>query len=82
MIHELKTTSKFFRRVFDNDKQFEVRKNDRDFQINDTLKLIEIDDNNEKTGRTLYKRVRYILSHIDYPDGLKEGYCVLGLSDT
>lgn len=80
MIHELKCDPKYFRRVFDAQKNFEVRKNDRDFQIGDTIRLREYDrDAKEYTNRELFFKISYILSHFDYPDGLKDDYCVLGL---
>jgi len=62
MIHELKTWPKYFARIFTGEKTFEVRKADRDFQINDLLKLLEWDpDTQEFTGNILLVRVTYVL---------------------
>jgi len=77
--HELKTWPDYFYRVFAGSKKFEVRKNDRDFQIGDQLHLREYDPNtNEYTGRDLYKTVTYILHGGEF--GIEKGYCVMSLA--
>lgn len=38
-IHELKLDIKYFDEVKNGNKNFEIRKNDRDFQVGDTLEL-------------------------------------------
>lgn len=42
-IHELKTWSPFFEAIANEEKTFEVRRNDRDFQVGDILLLREWD---------------------------------------
>lgn len=81
MIHELKCWPEFFIKVYRGDKKFEIRKNDRDYQIGDRLLLKEwepfdIDGNGHYTGDELLVKVTYILK--DYV-GLKEGYIVMGI---
>jgi hypothetical protein len=76
MIHQLKTESKYFQRVLDHTKTFELRKNDRDFQVGDYLELIEIDDQVVATGAVLKVRVSYILQGAPW---LRDGYCCMGL---
>ena len=39
--HELKTLPEYFEQVWNGNKRFELRKNDRDFQENDILILKE-----------------------------------------
>ena len=67
----------FFEDVRLGRKSFELRKNDRDYQIGDILELREM-DNGEPTGRAIEKEITYILEGFA---GLKEGYCILALAD-
>jgi len=33
------------------------------------------------TGRAVLRRITYILRHVDFPEGVPEGWCVLGLKE-
>lgn len=78
MIHELKTWPEFFEEVFMGRKTFEVRKNDRNFQLHDTLILKEYNNDEQKyTGRQLARTVIYILNGGQF--GVEEGYCVISI---
>lgn len=77
--HELKTWPDYFYRIFSGQKRFEVRKNDRDFQIGDVLYLKEYDpETGEYTGRELFKNVTYVLKGGQF--GIVDGYCVMSIS--
>lgn len=39
--HELKIMPRFYRQIVNKTKTFEIRKNDRDFKIGDTIRLRE-----------------------------------------
>jgi hypothetical protein len=66
--HELKSWPDFFEPLASGSKKFEVRFNDRHFHVGDTLYIREFDDRTGKyTGRSLRKRVTYIL------DGVGQG---------
>lgn len=75
--HKLKLAKMFFEDVRLGRKSFELRKNDRDYQIGDILELREM-DNGEPTGRVIEKEITYILEGFA---GLKEDYCILALAD-
>ena len=82
MVHQLKTVQPYFDDVVSGNKTFEVRKNDRDFKVNDVLMLLEYDpdkaDNPRSkglTGKCITARITYIL---DTPEYCKEGYVILG----
>lgn len=80
MIHELKTWPKFFNRVVDEGKTFEVRYNDRDYQSGDLLVLKEFDPDTESfTGKAAKARITYVLHGGDW--GIESGYVVLGIKD-
>lgn len=71
-IHKLKTLPKYFKAQLLGNKQFEVRKNDRDFHVGDVLILEEYQGG--YSGVVLYVRVTYVLRGFE---GLKDGYVVL-----
>ena len=75
MTHELKTYTKYFQETIEGNKPFEIRKNDRDFQVGDVLILKEW-DNIKYSGREIGVVVRYVLRDFI---GLQEGYVALGL---
>jgi ParB family transcriptional regulator, chromosome partitioning protein len=80
MEHELKTKKPYFDDVWEGRKTFEIRNNDRDFKIGDTLKLWETDDVGY-TGRLIKADVKHILSHaIEY--GLMTGFVIMSIEIT
>ena len=61
-------------------KTFELRKNDRGFQVGDILMLIKLDDKGNETDKVIRKKITYILK--DCPQYvLKEGYAILGIGE-
>ena len=77
MTHELKILPKWFEDVKFGLKNFEIRKNDRDYKVGDRLILKEW-DGEHYTGAFIEKRVGYVYcGNGEY--GVEEGYCILGL---
>lgn len=79
ILNELKTWCEYFNLVLEGKKQFELRRNDRDFRVGSYLLLREWHPTGkEYTGRALLVRIVMILSGV--PNwGLKEGYCIMGI---
>lgn len=75
--HELKTLPEYFAQVKSGMKRFELRKDDRNVQVGDALKLMEWSPNGGYSGDYLYVHVLFILR--DFV-GLESGYCVLSIS--
>lgn len=78
-----KIGKKYFDAVDNEIKTFEIRKMDEDYRIGDTLNLREwvpgTIEPGSYTGRVVKCVITHILTHSDYPDGIKEGYAVLSI---
>lgn len=74
--HALKTVEPHFTELWEGRKTFELRKNDRDFKVGDRL-FLRLYDGQTFGNKGLMAEVTHILS--DFPDGLKEGYCILSI---
>jgi hypothetical protein len=84
--HVLKCWPEFFQPVFDGKKNFELRKNDRDYKVGDVLVLREWepreDDTHGYTGRECTRIIKYKLDNLTQftpVRGLAKDYCILGL---
>lgn len=86
VVHKLKSWPHFFTAVKENRKPFEVRKNDRAFQVGDELLLEEFvpkdyyEDQNEEyyTGNVCHRKITYILKGGEF--GVDNDTVILGLS--
>lgn len=75
--HELKILPKWYADVESEKKNFEIRVNDRNYKVGDTLILQEYDKGNY-TGREITRKIQYIYQG-NGAYGLSEEYCILGL---
>lgn len=77
--HELKTWKAFFEAVINGEKTFEMRKDDRGFEVGDNLRLIEVDPDNDlqPTGRIAKYTITYILKGEQW--GILPEYAILAI---
>lgn len=84
--HVLKTDPAVFQDVLDGKKTFEIRFNDRGYQVGDLVVLKETKFTGQQmksgeplvyTGREIQKRISYVLSGY----GLHEGWVILAIQD-
>ena len=86
-LHEIKIKHKYLVQVDCGNKTFELRKNDRDYQVGDLIHFIDIKDEDKEFNTwgvepaidkdALYK-ITYVLK--DVPEyGLDKDYCILGI---
>lgn len=73
--HVLKIRPEFLQSLLVGQKTCEVRFNDRDYQAGDFLVFEE-----EEPYMRYYFRITHVLNHDQFPDGIKEGYVVLSIS--
>lgn len=76
-IHELKCWSPWFEQVTHETKKFEVRKDDREFEIGDVLHLRLYDPKTKKyQGCECLVFVQVVWRNIV---GLEKGYCIMSI---
>lgn len=78
--HELKAINPYFSDVWHGIKNFEVRKNDREFKVGDFLLLREYDPQNISEFQYLFREILCKITYLfENHDFLKEGYVILGI---
>lgn len=74
-VHRLKIHPEYFDAVLKGEKTFEIRKNDRNYQVGDFLILQEFDPvTNEYTGEEVERRITYITAYAQ-----QDNYVVLAI---
>lgn len=77
--HKLKCVSPFFDDIWRHRKLFDIRKNDRDYQVNDNLEIWHFDPETQTyPGRSITAKIGYILSDPEY---VKKGFVIIQLRD-
>ncbi|PZR37211.1 ASCH/PUA domain-containing protein [Caulobacter segnis] len=77
-IHELKCWPAYFAAVREGLKTFEIRRNDRDFQVGDLIVLREYSPGTDTfSGQTETRQITYLLSEEDH-GGVIHGFVVIG----
>lgn len=80
-VHCLKTWPPFYREMLNGFKNFDLRKDDRNFKVGDCLILQEFDPNKNGgtfTGNQFTTFVIYKLCANSF-QGIENGYCILGI---
>lgn len=80
MTHILKTDPLYFWAIWNRNKLFEARKDDRNFQVGDTLHLVEYSSVLQSYSKF------YITAEISFKlegerFGIKKGFCILSLKN-
>ena len=90
-LHELKILHKYLVDVDLGKKTFELRKNDRDYQVGDLIRFIDIREDDSTDNKNIYKnqiepnidedtlyRITYVLKGTE-KYGLNKDYCILAI---
>lgn len=78
-IIEVKTYPKYLVAAIRGEKTFTVRKNDREYEVGGVIRKMGYTPDKGYTGEYADFKITYILTHDDFPDGIKEGYIVCGI---
>jgi hypothetical protein len=79
MKHKLNILPEYFKEVLNENKTFELRKDNIDYKIGDVIELFEF-DGEVYTGQKCEKKISYILRNVDQY-GLKEGFVILAIGN-
>lgn len=77
-IIEVKTHPKYLASAIKGEKTFTVRKNDHDYEVGGVIRKMGYTPDKGYTGEYADFKITYILTHADFPDGIKEWYIVCG----
>ena len=77
-LHELKIKEEYLEDIKSGKKTFELRKNDRNYQVGDLIHFVQVNGKEYSSySRNLY-RIVYILQDVAQY-GLDKDYCVLSI---
>jgi ASC-1-like (ASCH) protein len=74
MRHQVKIFMEYYAHIQEGKKRFEVRKNDRDYQVGDELLLREVRRDN---GYDKLDSARYLITYVHHGYGMQEDFVVL-----
>lgn len=78
--HSVKVLPVYFDAIENGIKRFEVRRNDRQYKVGDTLCLREYDSmKDEYTGREIDAAITYMVTHEEFPKGVPEDFVILSI---
>lgn len=75
-MHKLKLNIKYCDSVYDGTKTFEVRFNDRNYEVGDMIKFIPVNEAGANVGHPVSKE-QYTITYILKDVGLQDGYVAL-----
>lgn len=84
MTHKIKIQREYADRIIGEVKKFEVRKNDRDYQVKDILVFQAIDNSRSSFPLELDHPINdkaYLIKYVHSGLGMKEDYVVLGIEE-
>lgn len=77
--HHLKLEEKYFSRIVNAQKSFEIRKNDRDYQVGDYIIFRLVFTENDEVVELGEQSPLYKIIYIHTGFGMQDGYVVLGI---
>lgn len=74
-VHKIKTVQPFFNDIKEGRKNFELRLNDRNYEVGDSL-IMEEWTGTRYTGDKIERQIKYVLENCT-EFGLMQGYCII-----
>ena len=79
MLHNLKIKQCYLMHILEGIKKFEVRLNDRDYQMGDTIHFLPLEDDNYNVYKKYNIIPDYKIIYTRNSVALKESYIILGI---
>ena len=79
MNHNIKIKQCFLIHIIEGRKTFEIRKNDRDYQVGDTITFLAIEDESYNVYDVVGSVPMYEITYIHSGLGMQEGYIVMSI---
>lgn len=77
-LHELKIRDNYYYDLMHGLKSFELRKNDRNYQVGDLIHFVDVNGNDFLNEPSNLFCITYVLKNVpEY--GLKDDYCILSV---
>lgn len=78
--HEIKLREVFCDDVYLGKKSFEIRKNDRNYQVGDRVKFLPVDCDGNRVKHPIEGR-EYIITYVLYDWGVQYGYVAFAIKE-
>jgi ASC-1-like (ASCH) protein len=75
MLHKLKIKYEYFIHIKEGKKEFEVRINDRDYQVGDFIEFEVLPPDAIEEA----KKIKCLITYVHHVLGMQDGYVVLGI---
>lgn len=79
MKHTLKIEQKYLIRILIGEKSFEIRKNDRDFQVGDEIDFLPLEDENLNVYELCSSIPRYRITYVHSGLGMATEYVAMSI---
>lgn len=80
MIHALKIKQCYLCHILQGDKNFEIRKNDRDFQVGDTIEFLPLEDKNYDAYKMCSPLPKFLITYVHSGLGMADEYVALAIA--
>jgi len=78
MEHEIKILEQFAEEHLNGKKSWELRRNDRNYKVGDTITFIIVNRHNKPTGKHYKRKITYLFEGGMY--GLEKGFCIFSVT--
>ena len=81
MRHIIKIKQCYLIHIIENKKKFEIRKNDRDYQVGDLIRFLPLEDEDYNVYEIQTPILDYKIMYLHSGYGMEEGYVALGIEE-